>query len=470
MPNFRWVKAFTQIGAGFGAWFDAAICSSLWRAVAMVGWLFMFAVVAHAGLAQAQNAVTGMRIGTVSVDDVPGLRLVVETEQPLQAKLSLLRNPYRLVIDMPETSWQVQNLPARGDLEVRPARAYRFGTPNPATGRLVIELSQPAAPVRAFALPPANAGQRFVVDLVTGGETAFLVAAAALDKNPVFQFLPETADVKTAAAPTKAVTLRMKLPKSKATMTGKKAADGAASSPSVVTVPKPKKRRWVVFIDAGHGGKDPGAIGKSGTIEKEITLAAARELAKQLKATGKITPILARSDDRFLRLRERIRLARRQKADVFISLHADSARSSKARGISVFTLSDTASDKEAAALARNENQADLIGGPDLGAEDPDAAGELLRMFQRESMNQSSHLAAAILAQIRDLPGGDRRGHRLAGFAVLKAPDMPSVLVEMGFLSNRDDEKNLRSGSYLNQLNRRLTKAVVNYLSAYGPKL
>ena len=124
--------------------------------------------------------------------------------------------------------------------------------------------------------------------------------------------------------------------------------------------------------------------------------------------------------------------SRRQQADVFISLHADSAQSAKARGISVFTLSDTASDKEAAALARKENKADLIGGPELGVEDPEAAGELLRMFQRESMNQSSHLAAAILKQIRDMPGSDRRGHRFAGFAVLKAPDMPSVLIEMGF--------------------------------------
>ena len=154
---------------------------------------------------------------------------------------------------------------------------------------------------------------------------------------------------------------------------------------------------------------------------------------------------------------------------MFISLHADSAHSSKARGISVFTLSDTASDNEAAALARKENKADLIGGPDLGVEDPDAAGELLRMFQRESMNQSSQLAAAILAQIRDMPGGDRRGHRFAGFAVLKAPDMPSVLVEMGFLSNREDEKNLRNTAYIGKLNRRLTTAIINYLTAYGPK-
>jgi N-acetylmuramoyl-L-alanine amidase len=261
----------------------------------------------------------------------------------------------------------------------------------------------------------------------------------------------------------------MKLPKSKSALLNRRSAGAGKAATVLKTVPTRKNRRWVVFIDAGHGGKDPGAIGKAGTLEKKITLGAARDLAKKLQATGKIRPILARSDDRYLRLRERIRLARRQQADVFISLHADSAHSSKARGISVFTLSDTASDKEAAALARKENKADLIGGPDLGVEDPDAAGELLRMFQRESMNQSSQLAAAILAQIRDMPGGDRRGHRFAGFAVLKAPDMPSVLVEMGFLSNREDEKNLRNPAYISKLNQRLTTAIINYLTAYGPK-
>jgi N-acetylmuramoyl-L-alanine amidase len=418
----------------------------------------------------AQNSVTGMRVGAVTIDGSPGLRLVIETQSPLQTQLSLLADPYRLVIDMPDVKWRVNALPQRGDLGIGPARAYRFGSPKPDTGRLVIELDQPAAPVRAFTLPPASKGERFVVDLVNVGDTAFMVAAAALRKSPGAKFAAPSDPLTTANTTTKAVSQQMKLPKSRRALKAKQSARLGEIASDSVLVPKHKSRRWVVFIDAGHGGKDPGAIGKSGTKEKEITLAAARDLSKQLSSTGKIQPILARRDDRYLRLRERISLARRQQADVFISLHADSAQSGKARGISVFTLSDTASDKEAAALARKENKADLIGGPDLGAEDPDAAGELLRMFQRESMNQSSHLAAAILAQIRDMPGGDRRGHRFAGFAVLKAPDMPSVLIEMGFLSNRNDEKNLRNSGYLRKLNSRLTKAIINYLNAYGPKL
>ena len=175
-------------------------------------------------------------------------------------------------------------------------------------------------------------------------------------------------------------------------------------------------------------------------------------------------------DDKYLKLRQRIKLARAQNADLFVSLHADSAASKSARGMSVFTLSETASDKEAAALARNENKADLIGGPDLGVEDPEAANELLRMFQRESMNQSTHFAGKILEEIRDMPGGDKRGHRFAGFAVLKAPDMPSVLVEMGFLSNREDEANLNRKSYRRKLAGRLTGAIVRYLEEFGPEI
>ena len=437
-------------------------------ALAMMTWIFVMLMAMNSPL--AQNSVTGMRIGSVTVDELPGLRPVVETQSPIQAQLSLLTDPYRLLIDMPDASWQVAGLLRSGNLDIGLASAYRFGSPKPGVGRLVIELNQPAAPARAFTLPPASGGERFVVDLVNVGDTAFMVAAAALKKSSDAAFASSPADLRSANSPTKAVSQRMKLPKSKRSLQTEQSAGTSEPAIASALMPKRKNRRWIVFIDAGHGGKDPGAIGKSGTKEKVVTLAAARDLAKQLAATGKIQPMLARRDDRYLRLRERIRLARRQQADVFISLHADSAQSGKAHGISVFTLSDTASDKEAAALARKENRADLIGGPDLGAEDPDAAGELLRMFQRESMNQSSHLAAAILMQIRDMPGGDRRGHRFAGFAVLKAPDMPSVLVEMGFLSNHNDEQNLRNSDYLRELNRRLKTAIINYLRTHGPKL
>ena len=364
--------------------------------------LAMVLVLAATGQAFAENAVTGMRVGAVKIDDRTGLRLVIETKAPLKASLLLLQSPYRLVIDMPNTSWNVDKLARRGNLQVAPGSAYRFGNPKSEIGRLVIELEKPAAPVRVFALPSAGAGSRFVIDLLDRGKTAFLVASSALEKTQNIDLnysVTDRAMVKDADRVKTVKPLAMPLPNSKPARHVNKAVTAA------IATPKPRPQKWVVFIDAGHGGKDPGALGKAGTAEKNITLAAARELASQLRATGKITPILARDDDRFLRLRQRIRLARQNQADLFISLHADSAQRSSARGISVFTLSDKASDKEAAALARQENSADLIGGPDLSAEDPEAAGALVRMFQRESMNQSARFAAAILQQIRDLPGG-----------------------------------------------------------------
>jgi N-acetylmuramoyl-L-alanine amidase len=434
--------------------------------------IVMLLITTASGNVFAKNKITGMRVGVVQIEERAGFRLVVETQFPLKASLLLLQSPYRLVIDMPETHWAVDDLPQRGQLLVKPGTAYRFGTPRPNVGRLVLELEKPAAPVRAFSLPPSDGDNRFVIDLLDRGKTAFMVAASALAKNPTKDFgaqVPSGVFAKNANQVHVEKPLSMPLPKSKPSYLLAMPAS-SKSVPIKRLTPAKRPQKWVVFIDAGHGGKDPGAIGKAGTHEKIITLAAAQELARQLQETNIIKPILARNDDRYLRLRQRINLARQNQADLFISLHADSARSSSAHGISVFTLSEKASDKEAAILARKENDADLIGGPDLAVEDPDTAGALVRMFQRESMNQSARFAAAILKQIRGLPGGDKRGHRFAGFAVLKAPDMPSVLVEMGFLSNHKDEANLKSKSYRRDLSSRLTKAIVSYLNEYGPKI
>ena len=428
----------------------------LCRTLRLVGWMAVFLVL-MTGLQvrAAENSITGLRLGGVDVDGQSALRVVIETRNPARASLKLLSNPYRFVVDFTDTDWQVEGIARRGPLSRDPATSYRFGNPDPQTGRVVIEMNAPAAPVRRFTLPAAEGGgHRLVFDLVDRGPTAFQLAGRALAAEGVRAY----AAARPAAKPAPA-----------ARPTPKPSPQSTAKPAVSITPQKARPKKWRVFIDAGHGGKDPGAIGRSKTLEKDITLAASRELADQLRSTGLIEPVLSRTDDRYLRLRQRIQLARDRQADVFISLHADAAPSAKARGISVFTLSDTASDKEAALLAKKENQADLIGGPDLSVEDPDAAGELLRMFQRESMNQSTYLANAILRQIRDMPGGDRRGHRFAGFAVLKAPDMPSVLVEMGFITNREDEANLRDPAYRTKLLERLARATINYLVEYGPR-
>ena len=443
---------------------------TLHRYARLFGLMVLMALAVVSVPAQAaDNTITGLRIGEVQFDGGSALRVVIETKRPTAAKLTLLSNPFRFVVDIPGAAWDVDGVQPKGTLSRMPATAYRYGRPDPLTGRVVIEMNAPAAPVRRFALPATSErGHRLVFDLVERGMAAFQLAATTLSREGLRDYAAGAAspgDPKPAPklqpAPSPAPKRQAKAP----------AAAAKVKSRTTTKTPMPARgtSQWTVFIDAGHGGKDPGAIGRSKTQEKEITLAAAQELARQLRSTGLIRPVLSRSDDRYLKLRQRINLAREQKADIFISLHADAAPSAKAHGISVFTLSDTASDKEAELLARNENKADLIGGPDLAVEDPEAADELLRMFQRESMNQSTFLAKSILQNIRDLPGGDKRGHRFAGFAVLKAPDMPSVLVEMGFITNRKDEANLKRPEYRAKLVERLARAIVAYLVEYGPQ-
>ncbi len=399
----------------------------------------------------ADNTITGLRLGAVESDGQQALRIVVETARPQPGQLLLLSDPWRLVIDFPQTGWAVDNLPPSGALAQHPAVGYRFGHPRAGTGRLVIELARPASPERAFSLPPGAGGHRLVVDLMDRGEISFRVAQKALAAEPFSAEEHDNPDHQI-ATPVQVRPVAEQHNMVKANM-----------RPADITGPAPRPQRWIVAIDAGHGGKDPGAIGKKGTREKDITLAAARQLAAHLHASGRVSARLIRADDRYYKLRERIRIARDMGADVFISLHADSAKTSSARGISVFSLSDKASDKEAAYLARQENKADLIGGPDLAGEDPLAANALLGMFQRETMNESAYLARAILDDVKTFPGGDKRGHRFAGFAVLKSPDIPSVLVEMGFLSNKEDEQNLNSRRYRDRLTQRLAGAVLSYL-------
>ena len=398
----------------------------------------------------ADNQLTGMRLGMIELNGAPALRIVIETRQPATAKLLLLNEPWRLVVDSPGLTWDIAELQSAGTLSNGPASAYRFGYPEPGTGRLVIEMNAPASPERTFTLPPRDkGGYRLVIDLVDKGPTRFKLAQRSLQKDGYI--ITSAGHRPPKDAPADLADVRQ--PSSQQV---------SVASP----VPRPAKlnRKWIIAIDAGHGGKDPGALGQRGTKEKDITLAAAKQLASDLNKTGKVSARLIRSSDKFLKLRQRIAIARDMGADMFISLHADSAPRKSARGISVFTLSDTASDKEAAYIARQENKADLVGGPDLAGEDPAAANALLSMFQRETMNESSRLAAAILNQIKDMPGGDKRGHRFAGFAVLKSPDVPSVLVEMGFLSNAQDEKNLNSERYRRKLTQRLAKAIVTYLT------
>jgi len=223
----------------------------------------------------------------------------------------------------------------------------------------------------------------------------------------------------------------------------------------------------LVVIDPGHGGRDPGAIGKAGTLEKRITLAAALELKRQLEASGRCRVALTRSRDVFVPLERRVDLARRREAALFVSLHADSAPG--ARGASVYTLAQTASDPLSAALARRENLADRAGGLRLPSVSPEVQRILLSLMRRETMAGSLRMARLTVDELGDAVPLLPNTHRHAGFVVLKSPEVPSVLVEMGFLSHPADEAALRRADHRRKLAAALTRAVRDWLAHQGAR-
>ncbi|TNC97136.1 MAG: N-acetylmuramoyl-L-alanine amidase [Stygiobacter sp.] len=234
----------------------------------------------------------------------------------------------------------------------------------------------------------------------------------------------------------------------------------AAPEPAMQSSRSPRSEgKAVVVIDPGHGGVDPGALGVSGIYEKHITLAMARELKAQLEKGGRYKVQLTRDRDVFIRLRERVAIARQYGADLFISLHADSVPNPQLAGLSVYTLSQTASDGEAQTLADKENKADLIAGIDLSHESADVANILIDLAQRETMNRSAGIAGGVVTELGRETTLLGNTHRFAGFAVLKAPDVPSILVELGYLSNPTEEKLLRQPDYRLKLAKGIARAV-----------
>ena len=362
---------------------------------------FFISVSAH-----ALNTITDIRTG----QQKDGLRVVLDGTEKFQYDAFLLGNPNRLVID-------IRNVQVKGNPKI-PAnaliRSFRIGELSGGKGkRLVFELKDNADIKRKFALEPAagKTNWRLVIDLSKQG----------ISSQP------------------------------------------KAANSSSTYKPNPKRRK-IVVLDPGHGGKDPGAIGRSyKTYEKNITLSMGKELKKQLEAKG-FQVYMTRSTDIFIPLRQRVRIARNYHADLFISIHADSTYNRNAQGLSIYTLSETASDKEAAALAERENKADIIDGMDFSDNSPEINDVLISLSQNDSRNKSSKFAAYVVGEMRKQVKVQNNTHRFAGFAVLKAPDIPSVLVELGYLSNYTEERYLRDANYRKKLAVSISKAVVSYFA------
>ena len=222
------------------------------------------------------------------------------------------------------------------------------------------------------------------------------------------------------------------------------------------------KKNFIVVIDPGHGGKDPGAIGVNGTFEKDINLLFAK-IIKSVLSSNNIKVKLTRIDDRYLYLRERINFAEKAKADLFISIHADASKNRNASGFSVFSLSNKASDNEARELAQRENKSDFIGGLKIRHSDPLIKDNLIKIFQRQTMNESSKIANIVIRNIKKL-SIKNRGHRNAGFVVLKSLTTPSILVELGFITNKKEEKLLNNKRYLTKISKIISLSILNYFN------
>ncbi|MGB7205445.1 MAG: N-acetylmuramoyl-L-alanine amidase, partial [Anderseniella sp.] len=229
--------------------------------------------------------------------------------------------------------------------------------------------------------------------------------------------------------------------------------------------PETPNAKPVIVLDPGHGGIDGGTVSKAGTIEKNVVLDFALKLRKELNATGRYEVHLTRNDDTFISLAKRVRIARQNNADLFIAIHADSLRQSRVRGATVYTLSEKASDEEAAILAEKENAADIVAGVDLGEElDAEIGNILMDLALRETKNHSIYFARRLVKNMKSTTALNSRPMRSAGFKVLRAPDVPSVLLELGYLSNRHDEKALVSEAWRKKVAVAVTAAIDGFFS------
>ena len=421
--------------------------------------LFAFVLLATFGVGSARAlTVDNVRIGA----HPDKTRIVFELSEKTDFRVFSLSDPWRIVVDMPDFDWQVQVVPTPAGSGVK---GIRQGSLQPGFSRIVIDLSKPGAIKSVFFIPRDNkVPDRLVVDLagVTGAE--FMA-----QKDKVYGRLkPGGSQPSEAVAEVSRKSPPVSVPalKEKTTENTDTVASAVNSSRAVPPPRKPTQKSYgkpLIIIDAGHGGVDPGAAGPGGLAEKQVTLSMAKELKRQLEASGRYKVLLTRDKDTYLRLYQRVNFARKNEGDLFISLHADSIGKSNVRGASVYTLSENASDEQTEMLAMRENRADLIAGIDLSAEDEVVVNILVDLTMRDTMNQSSFLANTVVNNI----GGNgiktlENAHRSAGFAVLKAPDIPSVLIEMGFMSNGSDAQMLSSSAFQQKLAKSLLTSLDEY--------
>jgi N-acetylmuramoyl-L-alanine amidase len=371
---------------------------------------------------EARPTVTDVRV----VGDDQRLRFILDATSKIDVVTFPLSDPYRVVIDLAEVRFA---LPATAGQSGRGlVSAFRYGLFSPGKSRIVVDLTAPVRIDRTFVTEPGE-GQpaRVVVEMVPTSRESFLAAVRAYRDGQSF-----------------AAAQRLERP---------------------FDAPSLPLRRTVV-LDPGHGGIDLGARGKTGTLEKDIALAFARALADKLDRTGRYEVLMTRSDDSFVSLGERVAFAQEHGADLFLSIHANSFVGPAVRGAAVYTLCEQACDADASRTAMSENQSDILAGIDVAAEDSDEVRDILSdLTRRETRNFG---VAFALNLVRELKGSStvtfKEPHQEANFKVLTAPDVPSALIELGFLSNAADERLLASGEWQDSTAESMVRAVDAYFS------
>jgi N-acetylmuramoyl-L-alanine amidase len=398
------------VGILFGAYASLAIAAEKGATVR-----------APAASAEASVIATDMRIG----GDDKQTRFVVDLNRKIDLVAFTLADPYRVVVDLPQTTF---TLPAKAGEQARGlVKAFRYGLIMQGGSRIVLDTKGPVRLEKAFVLDAAE-GQpaRLVLDLIATDRTSFM-RNIALENRPA-----HSTSIKPSEAPPKA--------------------DGDV--------------RPLIVLDPGHGGIDNGTKGSGGELEKDVVLAFAQTLREKLESSGKYRVAMTRADDTFIPLAERVRFARSRNAGLFISVHADALprREGQAEGATVYTLSENASDAEAARLAEAENKADVIAGVDLTTEPDDVANILVDLAQRETKTFSMQFARTLVGELKVAARLHKHPLKSAGFKVLLAPDVPSVLLELGYMSTKDDLKQLTSVAWRVRTAQALAQAVDSFFT------
>ena len=371
--------------------------------------------------------------GPVAVDirgagDDRAARLILSFDRPVETSHQLLDHPWRLVLDFERIGYGFDPEAVKTSGMIR---ALRCGDLSDTGSRMIFDISTPFV-VREMSVSSQDGLYQLVIDIAASGEAAF--RRAMLDSLQTSSVVRRDAKRDRLGADTVAG-----------------AADG----------------RFVVVLDPGHGGIDSGAVGAGGTREKDVTLAFAGELREALGAIPGITVAMTRETDTFISLDERVRFGRQVNASLFVSLHADSVRQDYVRGATVYTSSEKASDSVAAEIAESENLSDAIAGITYDEAEPGVADILVDLARQETLGFSVQFARLAVAHIAKSARMIRNPHRYAGFRVLKAPDVPSVLVEMGYLSNAQDEKLLNDAAWRKKLAAELAAAIAEFAALSG---